>query len=121
MVTNITLPETNSKFAPENRPSYSNHPFLGAKMLVSGRVHNHVVHSTVLSMNVDFIHSDWEMSRFVTLALKKIGSLSCIRKINQCSNQLFLDFLTIIHHFEVPKKTLSYGIILIGPYGIHTF
>ena len=38
------LPETNSKFAPENRPkpnrkgSYSNHPFLGAKMLVSGRV-----------------------------------------------------------------------------------
>ncbi len=39
-----TLPETNSKFAPENRPkpnrkgSYSNHPFLGAKMLVSGRV-----------------------------------------------------------------------------------
>ena len=40
----FTLPETNSKFAPENRPkpnrrqSYSNHPFLGAKMLVSGRV-----------------------------------------------------------------------------------
>ena len=38
-----TLPETNGKFAPENRPkpnrkgSYSNHPFLGA-MLVSGRV-----------------------------------------------------------------------------------
>ena len=38
-----TLPETNSKFAPENRPSYketsssSNHPFSGAKMLVSGR------------------------------------------------------------------------------------
>ena len=41
-----TLPETNSKFAPENRPVYApeetivrtNHPFLGAKMLVSGRV-----------------------------------------------------------------------------------
>ena len=90
-------------------------------MLVSGRVHNRVVHSTVLSMNVDFIHSDWEMSRFETLALKKIGSLSCIQKINQCSNQCFLDFLTKIPHFEVPKKTLSYGIILIGPYGIHTF
>ena len=40
-----TLPETNSHFAPENRPKpqketrkSSNHPFSGAKMLVSGRV-----------------------------------------------------------------------------------
>ena len=38
-----TLPETN--IAPENRPSqkepkYSNHPFSGAKMLVSGRVYS---------------------------------------------------------------------------------
>ena len=39
-----SLPETNSKFAPENMPKpnrkglYSNHQFSGAKMLVSGRV-----------------------------------------------------------------------------------
>ena len=41
----ITLPETNSKFTPENRPSLkrkretsSSHTFSGARMLVSGRV-----------------------------------------------------------------------------------
>ena len=38
-----SLPKTNSHFAPENRQTpkrkrYSNHPFSGAKMLVSGRV-----------------------------------------------------------------------------------
>ena len=46
----ITFPETNSKFAPENRPfnapketkKYSNHPFSGA-MLVSGRVYTKLI------------------------------------------------------------------------------
>ncbi len=41
-----TLPETNNKFAPKNRPipkghdriPYPNHPFSGARMLLSGRV-----------------------------------------------------------------------------------
>ena len=40
-----TLPETNSKFAPENRPRapkrkglFSNHPFFRCELLVSGRV-----------------------------------------------------------------------------------
>ena len=46
----VTLPKTNSKFAPENRQnpkrkqSYSNHPFSGVNLLlVSGRVHFHQI------------------------------------------------------------------------------
>ena len=50
----ITLPKTNSHFAPENRPkpkrkglySNSNHQFSGAEMLVSGSVYRSILYDS---------------------------------------------------------------------------